>query len=569
MSDPSGRYTLVYNGEIYNYRALADDLRTAGVALKSSTDTEVVLYHLMAHGWQGLADFNGFFSLALYDSVRDELLLARDRFGIKPLYYAESRCALSFASEMKALSPLLASSTIDRRAAYFYFLLNYIPGEETIYEEVHRLAPGHCLRYSGTGSTLGEGMSPRIDRFSPTLPEPVVDGENASVMTYDDAQSELRRILDRSVEDRLVADVPLGCFLSGGVDSSVIASIASKKKTGLKTFSIGFKDNAFFDESPYSQEVADHLGTDHQVFHLTNEEMLEQVMAVLEYTDEPFADSSSIAVHALSKMSRSQVTVALSGDGADELFGGYNKHAAHLRAAQKGMLDRLVSSAGPIIGRLPASRDSYLGNKSRQLSRYGRGAKMSPADRYWHWASFTDAHEVESLLCAPPVSSEIKSLQARYHNDREGLASVLRADVEMLLPGDMLTKVDRMSMANSLEVRVPFLDHRLVDFAMALPIDYRIRSRERKRILKDAYRRDLPASVFDRSKKGFEVPLKSWFDGPLRSLVIDSLDPDRHRALGILSPDYIAGLRSRFMSGRYESEVHLIWALVVWGKTVG
>jgi len=558
MTDPTGRYTLVYNGEVYNYQTLRSGLEKGGVEFISSSDTEVVLHHLITHGSKGLSDFNGFFALALYDKHTDQMLIARDRFGIKPLYWSTQRGTLSFASEMKALLPMLPAQRIDKTASYFYFLLNYIPGDLSIYEDVHKLAPGHFLSW--------ENGNTSIERFSPVLPPISI---NKAESDYDGNVTQLKELLDSSVSDRLVADVPIACFLSGGVDSSIIAAIAAQKKPNLKTFSIGFKDNSYFDESRFSQEVAAHIGTDHSVFNLSSEDMLESVMASLSILDEPFADSSAIAVHALSKMCSKEVTVALSGDGADELFGGYNKHRAHLRAAQSKTVDALMGLASPVLGQLPASRHSAFGNKSRQIQRYLKGAKMPPLDRYWYWASWTDSEYVEKLLSNLPEQVRIDSLKRRFHNGEEGLDSVLRADLTMLLPGDMLVKVDRMSMANSLEVRVPFLDHRLVDFAMRLPISHRIGHGNSKRILKDAYRPMLPTSVFDRPKKGFEVPLESWFNGPLRQQIEEALDPDRAAETGILSPDFVSGLRTRFRKGKCAKEVHLIWALVVWHQTVG
>jgi asparagine synthase (glutamine-hydrolysing) len=551
MQDPTGRYTLVFNGEIYNYRAIAKDLVANGVQLISNSDTEVLLHLLIHEGEKGLARLNGFFAFAFHDKFKNEILIARDRYGIKPLYYALSEGQLIFGSELKAITPLLTHKTINLTALHFYFMLNYVPGDMSIFNEVEKLSPGSALRFSEQGVAIRTYVeSNQVEK---------------STLSYEQATKEVRKTIEQAVEDRLIADVPLGCFLSGGIDSSVISAVASKQKKGIKTFSIGFKDNAFFDESSYSSLVAEHLGTDHHIFQLSNEQMLTHAESVLDYIDEPFADSSSIAVHALSKMTRGEVTVSLSGDGADELFGGYNKHAAHLRAMNTGLPDTLLKMGSPLLKFFTESRASSLGNIARQAKRYLNGAKMSARERYWLWASFCNEAEVNKLIL-PGMSaskSDIDAIKARYHDGQDTMQSVFNADLRMLLPGDFLPKVDRMSMANSLEVRVPFLDQRVVDLAMSLPVEYRIDSKHRKRILKDAFRDMLPAQIFERGKKGFEVPLESWFKGPLKQRVLDALDYDKIEAEGILSPEYVARLREKVTHNQVGADVHQLWALVV------
>ena len=345
MQDPSGRYSIVFNGEIYNYRTIRDDLKEDGQEFQSSGDTEVLLKLLIKEGVKGLQRLNGFFAFAFYDAQEDELLLVRDRVGIKPLYYSISEGNIAFGSEMKALSPLLGQDKIDSIGVDLYFQLNYIPAPHTASRSVKQLLPGHYLRHSN-GKTS-------IERY--------YEMASLSSNPISDINSKLYSLMETSVERRMVSDVPLGSFLSGGVDSSIIAALAVKQKKDLKTFSIGFRDQGYFDESQYAEQVAEHIGSDHRTLHIHEEELLHSLDAVLDYIDEPFADSSAIAVHALCHFARKEVTVALSGDGADELFGGYNKHQAHLRAFNKPWSDGLFRLSRPLWSLIPSSHSSRLG----------------------------------------------------------------------------------------------------------------------------------------------------------------------------------------------------------------
>jgi asparagine synthase (glutamine-hydrolysing) len=545
MQDPSGRYSLIFNGEIYNYRTLAAQLEEAGVSLRTHGDTEVLLHWLILYGIKGLQDLNGFFAFAFYDKEDDALLLARDRIGIKPLYYAVADHELIFGSELKAILPLLPEKTINPVSVDLFFQLNYIPAPQTIHQEVKQLLPGHLLEYRNGKTSISAYF-----KISDAIRKPSKQKEN------------LHDLLASSVKRRLVADVPLGSFLSGGVDSSIIAALAIQEKKDLKTFSLGFADQAYFDESPYAEKVAHHISSDHQTFHIHEEELLHSLDDVLAYIDEPFADSSAIAVYALSRFARKHVTVALSGDGADELFGGYTKHQAHLRAIEAPWTDSILNAFRPLLSLMPSSRSSALGNKMRQVDRYLRVASADPGERFWAWSSWTSEERLRSLLKEEILGSS-REARASYLPTNQSMEEVLLRDTELVLPNDMLVKVDRMSMANSLEVRVPFLDHEVVSYAHSLNADHRMSKGKGKKILREQFSHLLPAEIFERKKKGFEVPLESWFLGPLHSRLNSVLSDGLLAESGFFHTQELSHLSRKLSQKNIAEEVHLLWALMV------
>ncbi len=377
--------------------------------------------------------------------------------------------------------------------------------------------------------------------------------------------------MDGAVQRRLVADVPLGAFLSGGIDSSVITALAARHTPHLNTFSIGFKDEPFFDETKYANLVAARHKTNHTVFSLTNDDLYEHIHSMLDYLDEPFADSSALAVYILSQRTRQKVTVALSGDGADEMFGGYNKHMGEFKVRQGGVKAEAVTALGFVWDVLPKSRNGFFGNRIRQLQRFSRGMTAGVKDRYWDWASFASAADARNLLSPASRAKVGKKLAAKrrkdilshLHTDGD-LNEVLLTDMTLVLPYDMLTKVDLMSMANSLEVRTPFLDYKVVDFAFSLPVSSKVDANMKKRIVQDAFRSELPVELYDRPKHGFEVPLLKWMRGELRSLIEnDLLQDDFIAAQGIFDVQAIRALKTQLFS-RSPGDVHArIWGLIV------
>ncbi|MEM9340457.1 MAG: asparagine synthase (glutamine-hydrolyzing) [Bacteroidota bacterium] len=551
MSDETGRYTLVFNGEIYNYQSLKKELN--GITWKSSTDTEVLLQLLIHDGPDCLPKLNGFFALAFYDKKEERLLLARDGMGIKPLHYYTGDELFAFGSEMKALFELPIPRKLNHEALYWYLKLNYLPGNLSLIEDVEKLEPGHYL--SLKNNILDKKAFWKLSDRE----EKPFDG------TYESAQNQLIDLLDRSVQDRLISDVTLGAFLSGGTDSSAIVSLASRHHQHLNTFSIGYKDHPFFDETHYAEMVAKKFNTNHTVFSLTNDDLLNDLSAIVSYIDEPFGDSSTIPTYILSKYVKKHVTVALSGDGADELFGGYYKHLALHKALHPSITNQAIKWINPLTAILPQSRSGKITNLIRRANRFGRMLKMEPLERYWFLASLTN--DPSFLLKESVNSKRINTLKSRFVKDHPTLNDYLDADLQVVLPGDMLTKVDLMSMANSLEVRVPFLDHRVVSFARSLPENFKVQGGNRKRVLQDAFRKTLPNELYNRSKKGFEVPMLNWMRNELSANLGATLfDEDFLQHQDIFHVPEVMNFRKKLQSAN-PGDVHgPVWALYVFQK---
>ena len=558
MWDETKRYCIIFNGEIFNYRELRAELESSGIKFHTESDTEVLLKIFIHAGAACLQRLNGFFAFCIYDKNEQSFFVARDRYGIKPLHYVFDEDKFLFASEMKAILEYGIDKELDYTSLFTYLQLNYIPAPDTIFTHVKKIMPGHYLKVTRKKKEMHSYYSIPTHSESDTLP-------------YPEAKEKLKTLLEDSIQRRLVADVPLGAFLSGGIDSSVITALASKHKSDLQTFSIGFRDEKFFDETTYANLVAKHFKTNHTVFSLSNDDLFAHVNTVLDYMDEPFADSSAINVYMLSKETRKHATVALSGDGADEMLAGYNKHEAFYRMMHRGWKENLVSGLSPLWNVLPQSRNGTLSNKFRQLKRFADGMKLNSKERYWQWAGFAKEIEVSALFSE---SAKTKFQQQQYENrkqellrfipEKESINDMLLSDMNLVLSNDMLTKVDLMSMANSLEVRVPFLDYQVVNFLFSLPDDYKITGSLRKRILQDAFRDILPEKLYNRPKKGFEVPLLKWFRKELKSLIVDDLLSEKNiTEQGIFNYSEIEKLKDQLFSSNPQDVHARIWALIV------
>lgn len=558
MWDDSNRYCIVFNGEVFNFNELKKELEAKGVTFFSHSDTEVLLKLYIDQKEKCLPRLNGFFSFCIYDKQEQTFFLARDRYGIKPLLYLFDDDKFIFASEMKAILQYGIEKNIDYNALYTYLQLNYIPAPDTIFLNVKKLMPGHYLVV----------RRQKIETFR-YYQIPASVSEEIS-MDYDTAKAKLKTLLDLAVQRRLIADVPLGSFLSGGIDSSIVTALASRHKPDLHTFSIGFKDEKFFDETVYAELVAKHLKTRHTVFSLSNRDLYNHLYSVLDYIDEPFGDSSALAVYILSKETRKHATVALSGDGADELWAGYNKHSAFYRTIHPGWKEKTVSSLLPLWKLFPQSRNSTITNKVRQLVRFGEGARLSARERYWKWASFAGKEEALQMLRPELQNMALNEFELRKNNILQhisGMGSMndfLMTDMQLVLSNDMLTKVDLMSMGNSLEVRVPFLDYEVVNFAFSLPSDFKINASMRKRIVQDAFRDILPSQLYNRPKKGFEVPLLKWFRNEMRSVITNDLLSEKFvKEQGIFDYAAIQKIKDQLFSSN-PGDVHArIWGLIV------
>jgi asparagine synthase (glutamine-hydrolysing) len=553
-----GRFVIVYNGEIFNFKELRESLINKGVTFQTGGDTEVLLQLYINEGERFLNKLNGFFAFAIYDNLHKSLFIARDRFGIKPLFYYWNGDKFIFASEMKALLKYPFKKKVDMVSLVEYLQLNYVPAPNTMLEGVKKFPAGHWTRIYPKDRELS---------FTRFYKEPYYRGCENTKITYKDAVRSFSDLLDDSVQKRLLADVPVGTFLSGGLDSSAITAMASLHKKDIMSFSIGYKDEPLFDETKYAELVSKKLGTNHHTFRLGNSDLFNELHNILDSFGEPFGDSSAIPMYILSGKARKHVKVCLSGDGGDELMGGYNKHLGEYKLRNSSYLKPFTNSASPFLKLLPHSRNTVLGNKIRQLIRFSEGSKLSTVDRYWQWASITTADKAMNLLNIK--NKDLEKIFTERKNSHlstldNSFNSLLFTDVKLVLQNDMLVKTDLMSMANSLEVRVPFLDYRVVDFLFSLPSEFKISDGQQKRILRDAVSHLLPMEVITRKKQGFEVPLLKWFKTELKDSIESLwLNDDYIENQGIFDPQQIKSLKKQLYSSSPQDAVAQIWGLIV------
>lgn len=548
MSDPRGAACIVYNGEIYNFRALRKRLEASGRAFASLSDTEVVLQAYLEWGEACVERFNGMFAFCIYDRRTGTLFLARDRTGIKPLYYYRKGPDFAFASELKALVAYRGfDKRVDPASVWEYLSFQYVPAPRSIFQDTYKLEPGCALRYSTTTGTLSTSRY-----WDPLEPPPPAAAEPVPEKHVLD---EFERRLLASVESHMVSDVPLGAFLSGGVDSSLVTAAMTRVRPGnVKTFCIGFEEK-HHDEAPFARRVAAHLGTDHHEHYMASRDLLSAIPAMVECYDEPFADPSALPMYFLSRFARGEVTVALSGDGGDELMGGYARYA---RAGLVGTTARWLPSIARralfgLVKRLPAlTPDAVM-----------TGIPDDPL-RMFHYLVARFKEDDHERLIGHRYDFSGTRFERAFHetSDRELLARLLLVDFVTYLPDQMFTKVDRASMAHALEVRVPLMDNDLVAYAFGLPISYKVRGRQTKVLLKKLLERYLPADLFRRPKSGFSPPIDEWLRGDLRHLVDRYLKPERIRERGLLNADFLATVVARHRAG-HRGFQHMLWTTVV------
>ncbi|HNT80865.1 MAG TPA: asparagine synthase (glutamine-hydrolyzing) [Bacteroidia bacterium] len=561
MIDDSGRYVIIYNGEFFNYREEKKRLSALGISFHTESDTEVILHLYKLEGHDCLKRMNGFFALCIYDKEEKSIFLARDRFGVKPLLIQYQKHKLIFASEMKTMIALGADRTIDPIALQQYFTLNYIPQPYSIFQSVRKLKTGHWEKYRLSENNIECVATDAF--YHLTLQKNYTQAPD-----YETASKTLYQLLDAAVERRLVSDVPLCTFLSGGIDSSIVSALAAKKVSTLNTFSIGYADEPHFDETHYAELVADKIKSNHHVFKLRSDDLLQHLDEILNYLDEPFADSSALPVYLLSKNVRKHATVALSGDGADEVFAGYNKHRAEFLLRQNKWWMKSIPMLSALLSPFKGSRNGPMGNKLRQLKRFAKGQSLSAPERYWQWATIASEQQSAALIKSHSLNEEfnkrksalLQSIQPSSNDFNE----ILHSDVRLVLLSDMLYKVDSMSMANSLEIRSPFLDYELIDFAFSLPSHYKIDDHHQKKILKDSFKHLLPSELYTRPKKGFEVPLLNWFRTELNARIKNEwLHPDRIKEQGIFSNDICQQLVQQVHSAQPGDAAAQLWAMIV------
>ena len=540
--DASGKYSIVFNGEIYNYPELKSELLEAGYTFSSSSDTEVLLYHLIHKGVAGIAELDGCFSFAFYDRQSEELVLARDPMGINPLLFSILEDRVVFGSELTPFFDLGVSKEIDDDALNELFKFTYIAAPRTILKSVQKLLPGHYLKVQGKDFD--------IVKYWDNQPANKFEG------TYNEAQKEMRRLVERAVIKRMNADVPLGAFLSGGVDSSIVAAIAANFKDGLNTFSVGFTDVPYFDESKYALEVATHIGSNHHPIMLSGEVIEKNLKKLLNSFDEPFGDSSAIAVYFLSKEAKKTVTVSLSGDGADELLAGYNKHKAFQRSQQPSFALKLAVQLSRFYS--VKGRSGFLVNKKRQLDKFRKLLTKKWPDNYWFLASFIEDDDRHALLKNTLYKKPV------INTDLNGLSGFLDLDQRFVLQGDMLKKVDLMSMCHSLEVRTPFLDKEVVHFSNSLVDSFKFNKGKGKQVLRSAFKEDLPDSVFNRNKQGFEVPLEQWLQNAWYSIIKEEwFNPVYLNEQSIFNATFVEQLKDKFFSKHSGESATLMWTYIV------
>jgi asparagine synthase (glutamine-hydrolysing) len=554
MSNEDGTVWIVFNGEIYNFPELRHRLEGAGHAFATRSDTETIVHLYEDEGPECFRHLNGMFAVAIWDARRRQLVLGRDRLGKKPLVYRHEPGRLSFASELKSLLEIPGTPRdLDPSALDEYLTYQYVPHPKTIFRSIRKLPPGHYAVY-------------REDRLQ-VQPYWEPDFNAELQMPEAEAIERLRETLESSVALRLQSEVPLGAFLSGGVDSSLIVAIAQRKSNRpLKTFSIGFPI-AEYDETRYARRVAEHLGTEHHEFQVTPDGVQILPQLIWHY-DEPFADSSAIPTWYVSQLTRQHVTVALSGDGGDELFAGYPRYKAVALAAA---LDRCwplrrVFGAG-IWQRLPSS--SRQKSTVRRFKRFCEVLRTPPSRRYLDWVGiFNEASRAalyrDDFLAALPDSDPAGFLQAALAQAgaRDAVSAFSLADLVTYLPCDLMTKVDIASMAHSLECRQPFLDYRLVELAASFPAAWKYRRGIGKRILRRAFGDLLPTEIWTRRKMGFGVPLDHWFRDELRPLTHDVLLSPTARCGAYFRLDAVRQMVEDHEQGRFN-HCYRLWTLLV------
>ncbi|MCE5234153.1 MAG: asparagine synthase (glutamine-hydrolyzing) [Mizugakiibacter sp.] len=539
----------VFNGEIYNFRELREELEAAGHRFRTHSDSEVIVHAYERWGEAAIARLDGMFAIALWDRRRGRLLLARDRFGKKPLFIHERDGVLAFASELKSLVALPGfERTLDPDAVADYVTFGYVPTPRSIFARVRKLEPGHYL--------CVEGGRARTERYWELAYTPKLTLPEA------DAEATLAEHLERAVRMRLVSDVPFGAFLSGGLDSSIVVALMSRMLAQpVKTFSIGFAE-ARFNELEDARLIARHCGTEHHELKVAPD-AVELAHDLAWYLDEPFADSSAIPTYLVAKMAAGSVKMVLTGDGGDELAAGYKRYAYHLALQSLGIL------RGPAAVALDLSGRVIAGIRGQRFRRVAERLRQSFPESYLSSVAMIRPALAGELLCHPRRDADhYVALASHFAGGGSELDRILSGDVASYLLDDILVKVDRMTMANSLEARAPLLDHHLFEFMARLPDAMKLRGLRGKRLLRQVARRWLPPAALDKPKQGFSIPLADWFRGPLRGLVGDLIESRAFRERGLLRPDAARRLLAQHAAGQADHAEPLwqVLMLELWAR---
>ena len=558
MFDAKGEISIVFNGEIYNFLTIKEELKTLGVIFKTNSDTEVILEGYLAWGLEDcLKRLEGMYAFSIWDNQKKKLFVVRDKFGEKPLYYTQDENGVYFASELKAIVPFIYKTKISKKALNLFFSLTYIPAPYTIYENVFKLEPGYFLEISDSGVQEKQFYN---------LLEQFEEADKHKIQSYEEAKKQLRDLLFESVRLRMVSDVPLGAFLSGGIDSSIVSAIMSNvSEKPVNTFSIGFKEKAY-DESERAKLVADHIQSNHHVYFVDHNDLLGIVDETLSYFDEPFGDSSAIPSMIVAKKAREKVTVVLTGDCADELFGGYEKYLAKHYTDKYNAYPKIARKAFESFVKLIPHANA-TNHTLRKMKKVITSASLQPDEQYKQLCSLGYNVEEKSKLLKPNFAEDVSQHITKYFNERSGdeLSKTFYSDVKLVLEGDMLTKVDRACMLNSLEARVPFLDSKIVEFSARLPHEFKILVTDKKKILKETFADLLPEEALTFSKKGFGIPIRIWFQKELKEELLSLLSEDFLISQNIFNITYINKIVEEHMSNK-ENHSSKLWQLFVFQK---
>jgi len=518
------RFSLSYNGEIYNFPEIRQDLESKGINFKGHADSEVLVEACNVYGIkETIAKLIGMFAFAIWDNKEETLTLVRDRLGIKPLYWGRVGGDILFASQSKAFSKHPKwQPQINEEALAYYFRFGYIPHPYSIYNDIQQLTPGHLI-------TINKDLQTKEESYWQL-------NYTTTSLSETEATEQLEHLLNDAIKKRMISDVPIGAFLSGGVDSSLITAIMQQQSSRpIKTFTVGFH-NSNFDESPHARKIAEHLGTDHTELHVTPQDMQDLIPSIPDAYDEPFADSSQVPTMLISKLIRNHVTVALSGDGGDEIFAGYNRYIFANKLKQlfstphtiRALTAGIITSVAPNIWDKIIPGQSISGDKIHKLASVLKLKHFH--DIYPHLTSQWQDTKL-------PLSNDtIQNLSSKDHfqTNIDNIHSMQIADIHNYLPDDILTKVDRASMAYGLEARVPLLDHRIVEFGMSLPLKYSLDKGVSKKILRNILYKHIPKKLIERPKMGFAIPLADWLRGDLRDWAEDLLSEDKIAKSGLL-----------------------------------
>lgn len=575
MSHPSGRAWIVYNGEIYNFKEVRADLIAEGEKFRSESDTEVILAAYVRWGERCVERFRGMFAFALWDATRGEMLLVRDRFGVKPLYYHLGPGGLTFASEMRGvLAGVSGERTLSTTSAVEFLRYGYVSAPNSLYTDLLCVPPGCIVR-------IGRALDRRVEPYwSPTsLYDPNESAPLRRELAALDDEALLNRFEEQLTEAfdlRMVADVPVGLFLSGGIDSSLVACLLARNRgLRLRTYTIGYSDSGF-NEIPYAREIARELGTDHTELEVSDATALEVYDTLSTRLDEPIGDSSAIPTYIVCRLARKSLKVALSADGADELFGGYPRYevCGRFTDSMKGWARFAYFASAELLDLLPAPvvRQLYtltrrggpgyaaIGDKVRKFVRMGRS--RSPSTAYDSIVSEFTPREAESLIAGSRGSNGEQACTLADFDRVDARDLFMLEDIRRYLVGDLLTKVDRTSMLVSLEARDPFLDHKVAAMAAALPMHWKLRNGQGKYILRRILARHLQTGLFNRPKQGFSAPVGAWMRGVLRPQVEAALGAGNVRRCGLLDPDAVARTVERFMADRNGVSPAGLWHLL-------